>query len=239
MRATTEVKVLVASFLLDSDELVGAKVYNPDVWRGVTAVHWHDTDRLLGSAPVGACRVLLQVFEQTQPITVAYWTARRGFAIKPDVCDASWGFPARQCLYGACAGGQVHLLRELKPHMGSLPPHAASYAVHSAAEYGHADVIAELRTWGLSAEHARTNGGEALRLAAEHGHAGVLAELRDHWAFTGEEVRALNLTDRQLRAAKLVWPALALAPNSMLSPPNSSGPPSHSHPTPCCLQQPQ
>lgn len=93
-------------------------------------------------------------------------------------------------LYQAAKDGRIDVIRELKTHLTLENIRSKdNLALRIASEYGHVDVLKELKKCGLTVEDLRSKNNFALQAAAENGHVEVLQEMKK-WGLTTEDARS-------------------------------------------------
>lgn len=201
-----EVRALVAAFLVTPEDLLEARVFHPDVWRG-TDPGGFQLIPLLTACPASECKELMTLFECSHPMHVMQCKGWRGFPVPETTPD----YLLWQYFLGVCAGGHVDILQTLRCLQNIENSHAQQYrglyyhyALQSAAEGGHVPVIVELRThWGLTTRHALFGATSPVDQAIASQHINVIDEFVQQWDVPLQTVQEL-MTKREMNLTNIV-----------------------------------
>lgn len=202
--SSPECRVLVASFILDADDLLDARVYHPAVWLGQRFDFAYQRNELMETAPAAAYAELRSiVYSADDAREEKRVQQRRAWRAVPFEALAAIPLAAKQTqiekFWKACESGDVYTIDRLRQE-GLTTDDARTglnYGLRLAARNGHANVLmrlAKLRksilfglkmsppdTWGLTNIDASACQYECLRLAARHGHGAVLKILKEYF----------------------------------------------------------
>lgn len=200
--ATTEVLTLVASFLISPNELVKARVFNPDVWRG-TKPRYKIIYDLLKTCPLSGLQEFIHMFANDES---PWWKGLRGIWISENESERD-----HICWFlGACEGGQLEILTELRTRRESMLDRSSENVIPDAfflaAACGWVNILQELRTnWGWDLGDVRPKINEAFTAAVCKGYVAVLVELRVNWNVKSRHILPGMTSNSLVHAARCGW----------------------------------
>lgn len=206
--ATDDVRALVASFLVNENDLLDAGIYHPNAWIGVSTSH-STVLNLLTLAPISAFELLGKVPSVSKyRRSVARAKGRRRITINENDANLSCWF------FGACEGGHVDIVREYKSIELIFEDEMFDCvkAIVEAVRYGHLDVVQALLAQAkLDDERVFENFDSIVMAACEYGRVDILQELRKNWNVTKEDVTGDHEPFKDEKEPDLCGLALAAA----------------------------